>query len=265
VRTPAVCTYGSVDPDNRLVAAELERRWEAALRELRQAEESEAVRRRKDESIPAELTEELKATFTNIGQRLPEIWEKEMLSQQQKKALVRSVIEKIIVRRIAPDLILTRIVWKGGETTTFEVPTTVGSFADLSGSEEMERLVVKLFKEGNTDKQIARRLTELGHRSPQKTYVVRSTVQTVRHRHGLFRGGRVKGESRAHHVPGCLTLSQVAGKLEVPNPWLYNRIYNGTIQVVKDDRTGLYLFPDDPATIERFRELKQGKIRKLQF
>ena len=200
-----------------------------------------------------------------IGQKLPEIWEKEILSQQQKKSLLRCLIEKIIVRRIAPDLILTRIVWKGGETTSFEVPTTVGSFADLSGAKEMERLVVKLFKEGNTDKQIARRLTELGHRSPQKSYVVRSTVQTIRHRHGLLRGGRVKGTSRAHHVPGCLTLSQVAQKLEVPNPWMYNRIYNGTIQVVKDDRTGLYLFPNTPDTIERFRELKEGKIRKLRF
>jgi hypothetical protein len=46
---------------------------------------------------------------------------------------------------------------------------------------------------------------------------------------------------------------------------MYNRIYNGAIQVVKDDRRGLYLFPDDPDTIETFRELKEGKIRKLQF
>ena len=129
----------------------------------------------------------------------------------------------------------------------------------------MERLVVKLLEEGNTDKQIARRLTELGHRSPQKSYVVRSTVQTIRHRRGLLRGGRVKGASRAHHVPGCLTLSQVAQKLGVPNPWMYNRIYNGAIRVVKDDRTGLYLFPDTPDTIERLRELKEGKIRKLRF
>jgi len=32
--------YNQADPDNRLVAAELERRWEAALRELREAEEA---------------------------------------------------------------------------------------------------------------------------------------------------------------------------------------------------------------------------------
>jgi hypothetical protein len=175
------------------------------------------------------------------------------------------LIEKVILRRVAPDTIQTRIVWKGGLTTTFEILTTVGSFADLSGAEEMERLVVKFFKEGNTDRQIARRLTEMVHRSPQKSYVVRSTVQTIRHRHGLLRGARVKGASRAHRVPGRLTLSQVARKLEVPNSWMYNRIYNGAIQIVKDDRTGLYLFPDDQATIERFRELKEGKVRKLRF
>ena len=129
----------------------------------------------------------------------------------------------------------------------------------------MERLVVELFEEGNTDRQIAWRLTEMGHRSAQRKHVVRSTVKTIRHRHGLIRGARVKSASRAHHIPGRLTLSEVARKLEVPKPWMYNRIYNGAIQIVKDERTGLYLAPDDPATIERFRELKEGKIRKLWF
>ncbi len=258
--------FERADPDNRLVAAELERRWEGALRELRRAEESEALGEHENGSAPAnELTEELKAAFMDIGRRLPEIWEGDLLSQQQRKALLRCLLEKVVLRRSAPDTIQTRIVWKGGLSTTLEVPTTVGAFADLSGAKEMERLVVKLFKEGKTDRQIARRLTELGHRSPQRKHVVRSTVQTIRHRHGLIRGARVKGASRTHHVPGRLTLSQVARKLEVPKPWMYNRIYNGAIQIVKDDRTGLYLFPDDPATIERFRELKEGKVRKLRF
>jgi DNA invertase Pin-like site-specific DNA recombinase len=257
--------FERVDPDNRLVAAELERRWEAALLELREAQEREAAGKRENEPAPAKLTEELKDAFRDIGRKLPEVWDKDLLSQQQKKALLRCLIEKVILRRVAPDLIQARIVWKGGLSTTLEVPTTVGAFFDLSGAEEMERLAVKLFKEGKTDRQIARRLTELGHRSPQRKHVVRSTVKTIRHRHGLIRGARVKGASRAHHVPGFLTLSQVAQKLGVPKPWMYNRIYNGTIQVLKDDRTGLYLFPDDPATIERFRELKDGKVRKLRF
>ena len=156
-------------------------------------------------------------------------------------------------------------MWKGGLSTTLEVSTAVGAFFDLSGAEEMERLVVKLFEEGNTDRQIARLLTEMGHRSPQRKHVLRSTVQTIRHRHGLIRGARAKGASREHHVPGSLTLPEVARRLEVPNPWMYNRISNGAIQVAKDERMGLYLFPDDPATIERFQELKEGKVSKLRF
>jgi hypothetical protein len=234
------------------------------LRELKQAEESEAGEP-ENGLAPAELTEELKGAFRDIGRRLPEIWNENLLSQQQRKALLRCLIEKVILRRLAPDTIQTRIVWKGGLSTTFEVSTTVGAFFDLSGAEEMEKLVVELFKEGKTDRQIAWRLTEMGHRSPQRKHVLRSTVQTIRHRHGLIRGARVKGASREHHVPGRLTLSEVAQRLEVPKPWMYNRIYNGVIQVLKDERMGLYLFPDDPATIERFRELKESKVRKLQF
>jgi DNA invertase Pin-like site-specific DNA recombinase len=261
--------FERADPDNRLVAAELERRWEDALRELRRAEEDEDAGRhaaeRGNESVPAKLTEELKAVFRNIGRRLPDVWDGDLLCRSKKKALLRCLIEKVVLRRLAPDTIQARIVWKGGLGTTFEVPTTVGAFFDLSGAEEMEQLVVELFKEGKTDRQIARRLTELGHRSPQRKHVVRSTVQTIRHRHGLTRGARGKGTSREHHVPGYLTLLEVARKLGVPKAWMYNRISNGAIQIVKEDRTGLYLFPDDPATVERFRDLKEGKVRKLQF
>lgn len=259
--------FERADPDNRLVAAELERRWEEALRELRRAEEDAGRRaaERGDSSVPAKLTEELKAVFGDIGRRLPEVWDGDLLSRSKKKALLRCLIEKVVLRRLAPDTIQTRIVWKGGLSTTFEVSTTVGAFSDLSGAEEMERLVVELFEEGKTDRQIAQRLTEMGHRSPQRKHVVRSTVQTIRHRYGLLRGARGKGSSREHHVRGSLTLPEVARKLEVPKAWMYNRISNGAIQVAKDEKTGLYLFPDDPATIERFRELKEGKVRKLQF
>ena len=47
--------FNRVDPDNRLVASELERRWELALRELRQAEEALA-RRRASTYEPPSLT-----------------------------------------------------------------------------------------------------------------------------------------------------------------------------------------------------------------
>ena len=56
--------FNRVDPDNRLVASELERRWESALRELRQAEEALA-RRRASTYEPPSLTPEEHIEFRN--------------------------------------------------------------------------------------------------------------------------------------------------------------------------------------------------------
>lgn len=88
--------FNQVDPANRLVAAELERRWEAALRELKQAEAAYA-QARPATPLTQDLPPELKATFTAIGQQLPALWPTERLSQPQKKALLRCLIDKVVI------------------------------------------------------------------------------------------------------------------------------------------------------------------------
>ena len=84
--------YNRVDPDNRLIAAELERRWEMALRELRQAEEGLA-RRRAAEHEPEALTAEESETSLAFGPQLPEFWQRPDVSWADKKALLRSLIK----------------------------------------------------------------------------------------------------------------------------------------------------------------------------
>lgn len=61
-----------VDPDNRLVAAELERRWEQALCELRQAEGYLDATPQTSNGVD-DVTPELRDAFTALGQRLPAI------------------------------------------------------------------------------------------------------------------------------------------------------------------------------------------------
>src|SRR5215218_5670737 len=250
------------DPDNRLVADELERRWEAALRELKRAEESEDERQYQSEAISEGLSEELKEAFSAIGRKLPRIWEGDVLSQQHKKALLRSLIEKVVLHRLASDRLQARIVWKGGQYTTFEVRTSVASFADLSDAEEMERLIEELFGGGLSDEEIAHRLTDLGHRSPQSAHVLSSTVSKVRHRLRLL---RLHSQSHPRNMVGRLTVSQGASKLGGGGWWVYDRIHNGRIQIAKDAATRLYLFPDEPATMEKLRELKAGNLHEIGF
>jgi DNA invertase Pin-like site-specific DNA recombinase len=118
--------FNRVDPANRLVAAELEKRWEAALAELKRAEEEQIA----DSVTPAPLlalSPELQTAFQAIGQHLPILWQQGYVRQQHKKALLRTLIDKVVVHRLARDQMQARIVWKGGETTTLLIPVPIGT------------------------------------------------------------------------------------------------------------------------------------------
>src|SRR6476661_6795123 len=63
--------FDQSDPDNRLVTAELEKRWEAALAALRQAQQAAPV----DQPPPALMLDgPMRKTLEKIGQRLPQLW-----------------------------------------------------------------------------------------------------------------------------------------------------------------------------------------------
>ena len=254
--------FNRADPDNRLVAAELEKRWEAALRALKEAQETYAQRQPNPEPwLP--LPTELKQAFMSIGRKLPQIWHQEVLTRENKKALLRCLIDKVVIHRQVQDRIQTRIVWRGGDITSLEIPVPVGSFADLSTAAEMEHIILDLSRQGKPDEEIAEHLTALGHRSPMQTdHVLPNTVRIVRLKHGIF---HKRSQSHPRRIDGHLTVLQIAQRLDISAHWVYDRISNGRIRVVKDPETGLYLFPDEPATLEMFKDLKDGKLQNLRF
>ena len=208
------------------------------------------------------LSEELTTAFKAIGQHLPTLWQQGLLSQAQKKGLLRCLIDKVVLHRPSPEWVQARIVWRGGETSTLHIPVPVGSLKDLAGAPEMERLVLERSAQGISDEEIARELTEQGYRSPMHPFVLPSTVQMLRLKHGQF---RVRSQSHPRRVAGSLTLTQLAKALDIAPHWIYYRINNGTLSITKDTTTHLYLFPDEPATLEGFRQLLKGTVKKLDF
>jgi predicted DNA-binding transcriptional regulator AlpA len=251
--------YMQVDPENRLVAAELEKRWEVALRELNRAEDALSQDERTPVT-PLKITAELKAAFTQIGQKLPDIWNTKLLSREHKKALLRCLIDKVIIHRARRDLILLRIVWRGGATSSFDISIPVGSLEELSGFEKMEQKIVQMSKQGERDEDIALALTAEGFRSPMHGNVLPSTVKAVRLQHGIM---RKPSQSHPRQVDGYLTVPQIASTLEIPRHWIYDRIHKGVIHVTRDNQTGLYLFPDKPDTIDCFKKLRAGLIKQM--
>lgn len=257
--------FNQVDPDNRLVAAELERRWESALNEFKQAED-ELKREEQGKAVPTLISQKIKNAFQDLGQKIPETWQENIFSQEQKKSLLRCLIDKIVVHRTTREIANTRIVWKGGDTTTIEIPITVGSYKALSFFDEMEKIIVELAKARKTDKEIADLLTEKGFRSPQKHHVLPSTVSAVRRKHQIF---RKCDKSHARNINGFLTVPEIGHRINVSRHWIYDRIHNGLIIVKKtatENYTNLmYLFPDSEETIKLFQDFKNGILNNLNF
>jgi hypothetical protein len=253
--------FNQSDPDNRLVASELEKRWETALREVKEAEDAWDREQQQRPSLD-HLDAQTKKAWRAAGQQIPQLWRAGHFTQQQKKALLRCLIDKVVVHRSAPDSVHCRVVWKGGETTSTDLPVAVAALARLSNSKAMEAAILKLARRGQSDEAIAGHLTKQGFRSPKHLTVLPSTVQKIRLRHRLL----VK-RSQAHprHIAGCLTVSEIAKALHLAPHWIYDRIHNGTIQVDLDAERQLYLFPDRPRTLTLFKQLRAGKLQNLRF
>ena len=77
--------FRRVDPDNRLVAAELERRWEGALGELQTAEATYAQCVQPMDSAESSLAPEVRRAFLDIGRTLPDLWPTECWRNRSAK------------------------------------------------------------------------------------------------------------------------------------------------------------------------------------
>lgn len=129
--------YRAVDPDNRLVARGLESQWEQALRALEQAR-SELTRR--DQQRPAALTPAERTHMLDLGQDLQRLWNSPSTSLRDKKELLRTLLEEVVVSVFREQYrALLKLRWRGGMLTECDVslprsrPATVRTDEDTIG------------------------------------------------------------------------------------------------------------------------------------
>lgn len=111
--------YDAVDPSNRLVAVELERRWETALETMQGTEERlvAAKSTRQTKELPS--AEQLKDLALDLGR----VWNSAATDVRLKKRLLRTLIEEIMVNvSIERSMIELAVHWKGGVHTDISVP-----------------------------------------------------------------------------------------------------------------------------------------------
>ena len=157
-----------------------------ALDELSAAEQA-FERHRQAQSAPRLITRKLRDALVDVGTCLKTIWGDGVITREQQKALLRSLVDKVVLDRVAPDLTRLRIVWKGGAVTDAAVPMNTGSFAGLTNAQDFERLALAMVGDGYSDADIAQKLTLKGFRSPRAGKVLPSTVQILRYKRGILR------------------------------------------------------------------------------
>src|SRR5262249_19075329 len=255
--------FNRVDPDNRLVAGELERRWEGALKEVRAAEEALARSQSPQTIAPLAVGKSLNDNVIRLSGRLPEIWADPSTNDAKRKALLRCLVEKVVLDRGEHDVALVRIVWRGGAATEINVKMRVASVADLTRGAEMRDRVLELARTKMHDDEIAAVLTSEGHRSPNcADKVLPITVRGIRLRAGLK--GLIERRPRWRHSPDLLSAHELARVLNIPVNWLYVQIRQGRLLIDRHP-SGAHLFANKPRVIEAVRKLRNHELDRLDL
>lgn len=107
--------YDLVDPENRLVAAALEKRWNEALLNLDQLEQAYA-QSQSDQLAP--LTEAEQQAIRQLAHDLPALWQASTTTATDRKRLLRLVVREITLT-VHPLLRSAEfVIWWSGEVTT---------------------------------------------------------------------------------------------------------------------------------------------------
>jgi len=109
--------YMQVDPDNRLVADQLESDWNQKLRALRLAQEDYEKRTRDQQAaLRSEQIERIRTLATDF----PRVWKDPELPQRERKRMARLLLEDVTLRK--EDQIIVDVRFKGGAVTKLELP-----------------------------------------------------------------------------------------------------------------------------------------------
>ena len=196
--------YGEVEPENRLVARELERRWEQTLQEesrLKQEYEQFCTER------AAQLTAAQREQIRRLAQDIPELWSAESTTPVDRQRLVRLLIERIVVEvQGQSEQVKLAITWSGGFISQHAFVRSVRSYEQLLDYPRLCARIEELRAQGKSMAEVANGLNAEGFLPPRR-------VQR-------FSGGMVAGLlARKYEKAGTSHARRIAGALR-KGEWL---------------------------------------------
>jgi DNA invertase Pin-like site-specific DNA recombinase len=173
--------FDAVEPENRLVCGELEKRWDQALRAEVQAEQALEQARKSG----VQLSQQDRASLAALGEDLPDTWSHEAAPIALKKRILRCALTSIAAERLEdPPRVKLLLHWAGGvHTSLFVKRNRTGEHSRCT-----DREVIQLVRElaaCHDDRVIAQVLNQLGYKTGVGNVFNLERVQSLRHHHEI--------------------------------------------------------------------------------
>jgi DNA invertase Pin-like site-specific DNA recombinase len=213
--------YGEVEPENRLVARELERRWEEALHaqaRLQQEYDLFCAER------PAKLSASQRAQIRQLAQDIPELWSAASTTPADRQRLVRLLIERIVVEvQGQSEQVKLAITWAGGFVSQHELVRAVQRYEQLADYPDLCSRIEQLRAEGQSMEDVAHALNAEGFHPPKRVErftggMVAGFLARKYQKGGASHGERVAQELRK----GEWLLGDLARHLGIPQVTLHH-------------------------------------------
>jgi DNA invertase Pin-like site-specific DNA recombinase len=213
--------YDLTDPENRLVADELERRWNEALRRLQEVEQRIDQHHRQQ----AALVRPTKDHFERLADDLETVWHSPNTDVRLKKRIVRTLIHEIIAD-VDPDqgAIILIIHWKGGIHTELQVRRRRRGENSAQSPKDLVE-AVRILARICSDEMIAGVLTRHGLRTGRGNRWTKERVIALRSYNEI-----VRHTAERQKAEGWMNLTQAADFLEINSTTLRIAFERGEIQ-----------------------------------
>jgi DNA invertase Pin-like site-specific DNA recombinase len=229
--------FDAVDPENRLVADELERRWNQTLQRVQEIEDRLEQQRLVDARRQHLASTAEAASLHDLPVELERVWNAPATDVRLKKRIIRALVEEVVVDvdSTAGEVELV-IHWKGGVHTRFCVRRRrTGENSNHTSKDVVE--AVRILARVCTDETIAGVLNRNGLYTGHGNRWTKQLVTSLRSKHSIpvFRLERQQQE-------GWMKLGEAAGHVGISETSLRSAVEHGDIEALHPLPLGPWIF-----------------------
>ena len=253
--------YDAVEPENRLVARDLERRWEDALKEQRRLEEEYA---RFGHNQPQGLSAGEREQIRALARDLPALWHAPATTAADRQRIVRLLVKEVVATvRGQSEWVDVTIHWAGDFSSSHELVRPVQRYQQMADYGRLLNRIDELRKAGQTLAEVAQQLNRERFHPPKRSATFTKEILS-----GLLaKRGRTGPRPRVVAGPGVLgehewLLTDLARKLEMPQATLHRWVRVGWVHARKLPTPGgqwvVWADADELARMSRLRTCPRG-------